>query len=108
MHGFHAPHDFQPHDRREAAIAQFGFDQRQQIVGFFLVALGIGVARDAEKLAAVDSDLGKEQVEVMRDHVFERDEAPGALDPQKARDAKPDRHLHPRQRRLDVVGCRAA
>ena len=74
-------HGFQPHDRREAAIAQLGFDQRQQIVGLFLVALGIGVARDAEELAAVDSDLGKEQVEVVRDHVFERDEAFGCPRP---------------------------
>ena len=43
--------DFEPHDRREAAVAQLGLDQRQQVVGFFLVALGVGVAGDAEKFA---------------------------------------------------------
>ena len=47
----HALGDFHPHDRREAAVAQFGLDQREQVVGFFLVALGIGIAGDAEKFA---------------------------------------------------------
>ena len=45
---------FEPHDRREAAVAQLGFDQREQVVGLFLVALGVGVAGDAEKFAGVD------------------------------------------------------
>ena len=52
----------------------------------------------------VDLGLREEQVEVVRHHVFERDEAPGAVDPQKARDAEPERHLDARQQRLGVVG----
>ena len=106
MRGIHAPHRLHSDDGREAAVAQFGFDQCQQIVGLVLVALGVGVAGDTEKFVSVDPGLREEQVESVRHHVLERDEAPGAVDPQKARDAEPDRHLDPRQRQLSVVGAR--
>ncbi len=47
----HPLDDFESHDGRETAVAQLGFNQREQIIGFFLVALGVGVAGDAEKFA---------------------------------------------------------
>ena len=103
MHRVHAGHHFQPHDWRKAAVAQLGLDQRQQIVGLVLVALGIGVARDAEQLVRVDQHRGKQQIEIVRDHVLEPHEIVFVADPQKARDAEADRHFDPRHQRVRVV-----
>ena len=83
----HPAADLEAHDRREAAVAQLRLDHRQQIVGLFLVALGVGVARDAEQLAGLDLHAGKEQVEVVRHDVFERHEAARLADAHEARDA---------------------
>ena len=48
------------HNRSKAAVAQLGFDHRQQIVGFLFVALGIGIAGDPEELAGFDLHVGKQ------------------------------------------------
>ena len=83
----HARADLEADDRREAAVAQLRLDHRQQIVGLLLVALGVGVARDAEQLAGVDLHAGEQQVEVVRHDVLERHEACAVADAQEARDA---------------------
>jgi hypothetical protein len=48
MSGRHAVVHFQPHHRGKAALAQLLVDHVEQIVGLFLVAREVGVARDAE------------------------------------------------------------
>ena len=103
MNRIHSGQHFEPHDWRETAIAQLGFDQRQQVVGLVLVALGVGVARHAEKLVRVDQHRGKQQIEIVRDDVLEPDEIILIADPEKARDAEPDRHFHPCHQRVRVV-----
>ena len=103
MHRVDAGHHFEPHDWRKAAVAQLGFDQRQQIVGLVFVALGIGVARDPEQLVRIDQHRGKQQIEIVRDHVLEPHKVVFLANPYKARDAEPDWHLHPRHQRVRVV-----
>ena len=95
--------DLEPHDRREAAIAQLGLDHRQQVVGFLLVALGVGVARDAEQLAGVDLHAGNSRSRLCAITSSSGTKVRRVADAQEARDAGADRHLHPRHHRLGVV-----
>ena len=104
MHGVHVLLHFQPDDGSELALAQFGFDHHQQIVGQILVALGDGVAGDAEQLAAFDHHAGKQQVEIVGDHILQRYVQLLVADLEKARDTGADRHLDPRQPIGIVVG----
>ena len=104
MHGVHVFLHFQPDDGRELALAQFGFDHHQQIVGQVLVALGDGVAGDAEQLAAFDHHAGKQQIEIVGDHILQRYVQFLVADLEKTRDAGANRHLDPRQPAGIVVG----
>ena len=74
MHRIDAVADLEAHDRRELALAQLGLDHRDQVVGVLLVALGVGVAGDAEELAAVDLHAREQEVEVVRHDLLERHE----------------------------------
>jgi hypothetical protein len=103
----HAGYHFEPHDRREAAVAQLGLDHGQQIVGVFLVALGVGVARDAEQPAGLERHAGEEQVEVVRHDVFEAHEALAVADAHEARNTGADWHLDATHQRLGVLGMMA-
>src|SRR6266851_7150635 len=104
VHRVHSLHHFESHDRREAPVAQLSLDEREQVVGVFFVALGIGVARDAEKLARGYVDSREQEVEVVRDDVFERGEPVALADADKSRNPRADGHLDPRQRRVAVAG----
>ena len=103
MNRVDAGEHFEPHDWRETAVAQLGFDQREQVVGLVLVALGVGVARHAEKLVRVDQHRGKQQIEIVRDDVLEPHKIILLADPQEARDSEADRHFHPRHQRIRIV-----
>ena len=94
----HAGFDFEPHGFAETALAQFGFDRAQQIVGFVFLKIEVGVARDAEAIRRVDLHAGKERVEIVRDDVFEHHEvllALGRFDRHEPRQAL--RHFHARE-----------
>ena len=71
----------------------FALDELQQVVGFFFVALGIGVARDSEHLTGGDGQAREQQVQVVGHHVFERHEVALAAESQQARDTLTDGHL---------------
>jgi hypothetical protein len=83
---------------------QLRLDHRQEVVGGVLVALGVGVPRDAEELARLDLHVGEEEVEVVRHDVLEQHERAPLADGQQARDAGADRHLRARERRVRVAG----
>ena len=85
--------DLESHDRGKAAVAQFGFDHREQVVGFLFVALSVGVARNAEEFAGRDLHVRKQQVKVMRDDIFQRYEMPAAPGPDKTWNAGAQGHL---------------
>src|SRR5216683_369304 len=104
VHRVHSLHHFEPHDRREAPVAQFSLDEREQVVGVFFVALGVGVARNTEKLARSYVDSREQEVEVVGDDVFERDEPVALADSEKSLNPRADGDLHPRQRRVAVAG----
>ena len=103
MNRINSAQHFEPHDWRETAVAQLGFDQSQQVVGLVLVALRVGVARHPKKLVRVDQHRGKQQIEIVRDDVLEPDKITLIADPQKARDSETDWHFHPRHQRVRVV-----
>ncbi len=87
---------FEADDGSEAPVAQLRLDHREQVVGFLLVALGVGVAGDAEELARLDRHVGEEQVEVVRDHVLQGHEMQARAGANKARDAGAQGHLDAR------------
>ncbi len=99
----HGRRHFEADRGRAAAVAELGFDQREEVVGLFLVALGVGVPRHAEELVRRHLHGREQKVEVVGDHFFERNEAPVFSDVQEAGNAGPDRHLHPGEQRLVVV-----
>src|SRR5229473_6906539 len=104
VHRVHSLHHFEPHDRRETPVAQFSLDEREKVVGVFFVALGVGVARNAEKLARGYVDSREQEVEVVRDDVFERDEPVALANSDKSLNPRSNGHLDPRQRRVAVAG----
>ncbi len=95
---------FQPDDRCKPALAQFRFDQVQQIVGLILVAFGDGVAGDAEQLAGLHHHARKQQIEVVGDHILQRHVQILVADLEEARNPGTDRHLDSRQPAGVIVG----
>ena len=69
----HACANLEPHDLAEAPPAQLGLDRLQQIVGL-VGDLEVGVAGDAEQVVADDVHAREQRVEMLGDHVLERDE----------------------------------
>ena len=55
----HSRRHFHANHRSELAFAKARLDEGQEVVRFFLVHHGIGVARDAELLATVDLHSGE-------------------------------------------------
>ena len=89
----HPASDFEPNDGRETSVAQLGLDQLEQVVGLVLVALGVGVAGDAEQLAGHDVQAREQQVQRVRHDIFERDEVASVADLQEARECQSQRAL---------------
>ncbi len=100
----HGGADLKAHGGRKLAVAQFGLDDLQQVVGLFLVALHDRVARDSEQVPALDVQLGQEQVEIVGNDVFERDEVAAIPDAHEARDAFAHWHLDAHQARAGLAG----
>ena len=65
-----------PHDLAEAAAAQLVLDRLQQVVGL-VGDREVGVAGDAEDVVVDDLHAREQRVEVVGDHVLERDERVG-------------------------------
>ena len=103
MHRVDALADLEPDDRRELAIAQLGLDQRHQIVGVLLLALGVGVAGHPEELAGIDRHAREQTVEAVRHDLLQAHEAGAGADPQIARHALAERHLDPGEHLLRIV-----
>ncbi len=92
--------DLEADDVAEAAAAQLELDRLEQVVGL-VRDLEVGVASDAEDRPLDDLHPGKEQVEEVRDHVLERQEAAPDAGGEEARQAFG--HLHPREALLAAL-----
>ena len=83
---------------RAAAPQELGAQRREQVLGLVDLDLDVGVARDAEDVERLDLHAREEQVEVRRDHLLDRHEAPAAGHLEEPRQQR--RHLHAREARL--------
>ena len=89
----HAAPGLHPDDRSEAAFPDLGLDHREQIVGDIRFAGEIRVARDVEGVACLDVHAREQEIEVSRDHLFQRDEAIEPANADEAWNSCADRHL---------------
>ena len=94
---------FESHDRGEPPLQDFRLDQLQQVVCFFLIAFGVRVACDSEQLDGGNRQSGKQHVQVLRHHVFEKNEMTFSAHSQQTRNALADRYLHPRDHRFGTI-----
>lgn len=62
------------HHVAEAALFHQILDGFQQIVGFVLLDLHVGIARDAEQPGVDDSVAGEQRAEVFGDQIFQQDD----------------------------------
>ena len=98
--GRHPLGNLHPYDRSEAAITQLAFNQRQEVVRFLFVTLGVGIAGHAKEFERFDDHSREEKIEIVRHDLFERHPDLGVTRAQESRDASPDRNLHPREREI--------
>ncbi len=82
--------DLQPDRAPAVAAAHLPFDGDEQVLGLFLIDVEVPVARHAERPAALDGHVGKEQREVPRDDVLQQHRAAGHSD--QTRQERRDRH----------------
>jgi hypothetical protein len=101
----HPVFDFKSHGLAEAALAKFGFDHREEIVGLVFLQVEVGVARHAERIRCLDRHPGEELAQVVRDDVFDEHEPAlavgGVLDRNVARQGL--RHFDAREVRGPVI-----
>jgi hypothetical protein len=90
------------HDRCEAALAQLGLDQGQQVVGLLLGLFRDRVAGDPEQFAGFHHHARKQQIQVVGHDLFEWHEDLVGQG-QEARHAGAQWHLDPGERGLVVV-----
>ena len=71
--GRHRRVHLQAHDGRELAVAELGFDHRQQVAGDFFVKFGVGIPCHPEHGRRLHGHAGEQKVQVGGHHVFEAD-----------------------------------
>jgi hypothetical protein len=93
----HRALDLEPHRsiQAQAALEALG-DRFEQIVGFALVELEVGVERHAERVVLEDAHAGKERVELRADQLLDRQQRLAVPERHEARQRP--RHLHARER----------
>jgi hypothetical protein len=102
-HRVHSRLDLQADNRRELALLQGRFDQRQQIVGVLLALFAIGIAGDPEQFTADHLHPREQHVEIVGHDLFEQHEVVPFANPHQTRSAGADRNLDPGQRELPVL-----
>ena len=96
--------NLQAHNRRETPIAHLGLDQLEQVVCFFFISLGVGVACYAEQVTRRDAQAWEEHVQGVGHHLFESHVVRlSARNAKKSRNTLTNRNLHSRHHRLRAV-----
>ena len=84
----HVGLDVQQRDRAAPQLLQAAIDALEQVVGFVLFDLEVGVADDSEQMRALHLRARKELVDVGANHVLEEHEARPCLARRATREAR--------------------
>ena len=69
------------HDGSELPVPDLGLDHRQQIVGSAFIFSCVGVSRNVEMFTRQNLHIGKQQIQVVRHHIFERNKVISGTNP---------------------------
>ena len=94
--------DFEPHRPPEPPPPQLHLDGHQQVVGLLLLEGEVGVARDPERVVALDLHPRKKGLEVGGDHLLQGDPSPAVGQGEEAGEERRD--LDPGEAALPAGG----